>query len=327
MRTSTRSHWRRSALVAGALACGAALSPAAAQPSKPVTLVVGFAAGAANDVLARTLATAVKDDLGAVIVDNRPGASGNIAAEYVKRAAPDGQTLLVAPNQYVILAAMDPKVPYDFARDFEPIILTNNLPFFLVVNQAAMPAKSLAEVVKLVRAAPGKYSYGSAGNGSPHHFAAEMLKLQAGLDMVHVPYKGMAQGIPDLMEGRIHLVITGLPAVAGQLQSGKLAVLATSAAKRSSLRPDAPTFAEGGVPGVEMDVWQGILAPARTPKATIDRLNAAFGRALQSADVRAKLASQGIDPTGGTPEAFAKVIADDLARYKKVVAAAKIKPD
>ncbi len=296
-------------------------------PSKPVTLVVPFTAGAANDVLARTLAAEMRESLGSVIVENKPGANGNIGAEFVKRAAPDGHTLLVANDSYLILAAMSPSLPYDMLRDFDPVIRANNLPFFLVVNQEAIPAKTLKEFIEFVRARPGKLSYGSAGNGTPHHLATELLKLQAGLDVAHVPYKGMAQGIPDLLSGRIQFIITGLPAVASHLKSGKLRVLATIGSTRSAVMPEVPTFAEAGVSGVEMNLWLGIVAPAGTLKPVIARINAEFNRVLNIQAVREKLAAQGIDAAGGTPEELGARMRADFATYSRVVKAANIRPD
>jgi tripartite-type tricarboxylate transporter receptor subunit TctC len=296
-------------------------------PSKPITLVVPFTAGAANDLLARTLAAEMRDSLGSVIVENKPGANGNIGAEFVKRAAPDGHTLLVVNDSYLILAAMTPNLPYNMLRDFEPVIYANRLPFFLVVNQESIPVKSLKEFVDFVRARPGKLSYGSAGNGTPHHLAAELLKLQAGLEVTHVPYKGMAQGLPDLLSGRIQFIITGLPAVASHLKSGKLRVLATVGSARTTLMPDMPTFGEAGVPGVEMDVWMGVVAPAGTPKAVVSRINSEFNRVLKIPAIRDKLAAQGIDAAGGTPEELGARMRKDLAAYTRVVKAANIRPD
>ena len=294
---------------------------------RPFTLIVPVAAGAANDLIARTLAAEVKDELGAVVVDNKPGGNGIVGAEQVRRAPADGRTLLVAPSSYVIMAAMDAATPYDFARDFTAVINAANLPFYMVVNQEALPAKNLAELVQLLRARPGKISYGSAGNGSPHHFASEMLKLRSGVDMLHVPYKGMAQGIPDLLEGRIQLVITGLPAVATQLKSGKLRVLATTESRRTALNPDIPTFTEAGVPGVEMETWLGMVAPAGSPRAAIEQANAAFNRALKLPQVREKLAAQGLEIMGGTAEAFNTRIRSDIESFRKVSKAAGLKPE
>ena len=305
----------------------AAQGVAQTYPARPISLVVPFPAGAANDFLARTLAAEMRESFGAVIVDNKPGGSGGIAAEYVKRAAPDGHTLLVINDGYLIFSAMNPSLPYDMLRDFEPVIRSNRLAFYLVVNPEAIPVKSLQEFVDFVRARPAKLSYGSAGNGSPHHLGAEMLKLQAGLDVTHVPYKGMAQGMPDFLSGRIQFIVTGLPVAASQIKAGKLRVLATVGSVRSALMPDVPTFAEAGVAGVELNLWLGIVAPAGTPKPVIARLNAEFNRVLTIAAVREKLSLQGIDVAGGTPDELATVMRADLPAFARIVKATNIRSD
>ena len=305
----------------------AAQGVAQTYPARPISLVVPFPAGAANDFLARTLAAEMRESFGAVIVDNKPGGSGGIAAEYVKRAAPDGHTLLVINDGYLIFSAMNPSLPYDMLRDFEPVIRSNRLAFYLVVNPEAIPVKSLQEFVDFVRARPAKLSYGSAGNGSPHHLGAEMLKLQAGLDVTHVPYKGMAQGMPDFLSGRIQFIVTGLPVAASQIKAGKLRVLATVGSVRSALMPDVPTFAEAGVAGVELNLWLGIVAPAGTPKPVIARLNAEFNRVLNIAAVREKLSLQGIDVAGGTPDELATVMRADLPAFARIVKATNIRSD
>ena len=320
--------WSRSVLLA-LLAGGLAIPAAAAQTTnrKPLVLVVSAAAGAANDLLARTLAAEVKDELGPLIVENRPGANGVIGAEYVKRAVPDGRIMLVTPSSYAILVALGTPLPYDFVRDFQPVIYAASLPFYLVVNQDALPAKSVTEFVAMVRERAGKVSFGTAGNGSPHHFAAEMLKLRAGLDMVHVPYRGMALGIPDLLEGRIQFVITGLPAVAISMKTGKLRLLATTESRRTAQHPEIPTFAEAGLSGIEMETWLGLVAPTGTPRDAIDQANAAFNRALKLPQVRERLVAQGLELVGGTPEAFGARIRDDIARFGKIVQASGMKPE
>ena len=296
-------------------------------PSKPVSLVVPFPTGAANDALARILAAEMRDSLGSVVVDNRPGASGNIAAEYVKRAAPDGHTLLVVNDSYLILAAMNPNLPYDMLRDFDAIGQASNLPFFMVVNEEAVPVKSLKEFVDFAKARPGKLSFASSGNGAPHHLAGEMLKLRSGLDMLHVPYKGMGMALPDLVAGRVQFTITGLPAVASQLKGGKLRVLATVGRSRSALMPAVPTFAEAGVPNVEMNVWMGIVAPAGTPKPVLARLNAELNRVLKLPAVREKLAAQGIEAVGSTSEEFTARMRTDLASYQQLIKATGIRAE
>ena len=296
-------------------------------PSKPISLVVPFPTGAANDALARILAAEMRESLGTVVVENRPGANGNIAAEYVRRAAPDGHTLLVVNDSYLILSAMSPNLPYDMLRDFDAVVLASGLPFFLVVNEEAIPVKTLKEFIDHARARPGKLSFASSGNGTPHHLSTELLKLAAGLDMIHVPYKGMGIALPDLVAGRVQFTITGLPAVASQLKGGKLRVLATVGRARSAVLPEAPTFAEAGVPGVELNFWMGVVTPVGTPKPVTTRINAEINRVLRLPAIRDKLAALGIDVAGGTPEDFAARMRADLAVYTKVIKATGIRAD
>ena len=313
-------------LLVALLALLPAIALAQSFPSKPVTLIVPFSPGAANDFLARTLAAEMKDALGAIVVENKPGANGNIGADFVRKSTADGHTLLIAPNAFVILAAMPPQ-PFDFVKDFSPVVLATALPFYLVVNQEAVPARSVRELIEFARARPGKLSYASAGNGSPHQVAMELLKLQTGIDVTHVPYKGMGQGVVDLLAGRTQMTITGFPAVAGHMKGGKLRVLATAGSKRSPLQPDVPTIAEAGVAGYEMDSWLGIMAPAGTPRPVVDRLNAELNRVLAVPQVREKLAAQGLDVVGGSPQQFVDVIRADYERFVRVVKAANIRPD
>ena len=296
-------------------------------PSKPISLVVPFPTGAANDALARILAAEMRESLGTVVVENRPGANGTIAAEYVRRAAPDGHTLLVVNDSYLILSAMSPNLPYDMLRDFDAVVHASGLPFFLVVNEEAIPVKTLKEFIDHARARPGKLSFASSGNGTPHHLSTELLKLAAGLDMIHVPYKGMGIALPDLVAGRVQFTITGLPAVASQLKGGKLRVLATVGRARSAVLPETPTFAEAGVPGVELNFWMGVVTPVGTPKPVTTRINAEINRVLRLPAIRDKLAALGIDVAGGTPEDFAARMRADLAVYTKVIKATGIRAD
>jgi tripartite-type tricarboxylate transporter receptor subunit TctC len=316
----------RNRLLVACLLAFPTLASGQAFPSKPVQLVVPFSPGAANDFLARTLAAEMKDSLGPVVVENRPGANGNIGAELVRKAPADGHTLLIAANAFVILAAMPPQ-PFDFIKDFAPVVLATALPFYLVVNQEAVPARSVRELIDFARVRPGKLSYASAGNGSPHQLAMELLKMHAKIDVTHVPYKGMGQGVVDLLAGRTQMTITGFPAVAGHMKGGKLRVLAVAGSRRSPLQPDVPTIAEAGVPGYEMDSWLGIVAPAGTPPAVLDRLNAAFNKALAAPQVREKLAAQGLDVVGGSVAEFSRVIRADYEKFVGVVKAAGIKAD
>jgi tripartite-type tricarboxylate transporter receptor subunit TctC len=308
-----------------ALCAALPLQAAAQYPSKPITLVVPFTAGAANDVLARTLAAEMKD-FGTVVVDNKPGANGEVAATFVKRAPADGHTLTTASASTIINTVIS-KLSYDILKDFDPVIHTNDLPFFLVVNQEALPVASARALVDAAKAKAGQLSYASAGNGSPHHFGMELLKLRTGIDVVHVPYKGMGQGVTDLLAGRVQMTITGYPAVAAHMKSGKLRVLAVAGRSRSATLPDVPTFAEAGIAGVQVDSWQGILVRAGTPSPIVGRLNAEFNRILKLPTVRERMATMAMEVVGGPPDAFAKVMRDDLQRVTEIAKAANIKGD
>jgi tripartite-type tricarboxylate transporter receptor subunit TctC len=313
--------------IAIGLAFLSSLACAQSFPTKQISLVVPFPTGAANDTLARTLSAEMRDTLGAALVENKPGANGSIAAEFVKRAAPDGHTLLVVNDSFLILSAMNTNLPYDLLRDFDSVVHASGLPFFLVVNQEAIPVNTVKEFVEFVRARPGKLSYASPGNGTPHHLSTELLKLTAGLEVTHIPYKGMGIALPDLVAGRVQFTITGLPAVASQLKGGKLRVLGTVGRTRSAVMPDVPTFAEAGVPGVEMNFWMGVVAPTGTPKPVLARLNTEFNRVLQLPAIREKLAAQGIDAAGGTPEEFAARMRADRNIYSQVIKATGIRTE
>ena len=313
--------------IAIGLAFLSSLACAQSFPTKQISLVVPFPTGAANDTLARTLSAEMRDTLGAALVENKPGANGSIAAEFVKRAAPDGHTLLVVNDSFLILSAMNTNLPYDLLRDFDSVVHASGLPFFLVVNQEAIPVNTVKEFVEFVRARPGKLSYASPGNGTPHHLSTELLTLTAGLEVTHIPYKGMGIALPDLVAGRVQFTITGLPAVASQLKGGKLRVLGTVGRTRSAVMPDVPTFAEAGVPGVEMNFWMGVVAPTGTPKPVLARLNTEFNRVLQLPAIREKLAAQGIDAAGGTPEEFAARMRADRNIYSQVIKATGIRTE
>jgi tripartite-type tricarboxylate transporter receptor subunit TctC len=298
---------------------------AQAAPARTLQLVVPFAPGAANDNLARILAAEVSESFGRVVVDNRPGGDGVIAGQYFKRAPADGNWVMLISNSFAINAAMRDALPYDVQRDFEPVVYATRVPFFLVINQEVLPVNSPVELAKYARSHPGKLSFASAGNGSPHHLAMEMFKLATGTDMVHVPYKGLASGMGDFLTGRIQLLITGFPAVATAMKTGKLRVLAVAGTTRSSLNAAVPTFKEAGVEGVEIDVWQGLLVPTGTPAAQTERLNTEFNRILRLPRVREKLVPQGIDAVGGTAAEFGTRLRTDIAMYRGLVKAVNLK--
>ena len=302
---------------------------AAAQPypSKPVQLIVPFAAGAAFDTTARIIADGVKDGLGSVIVDNRPGGNATIAAAFVKRAAPDGHTLLLAGNNYVVAEAIDIPRQHDLFEDFEPVVRLADLPFYLVVNREKVPVSSLREFVEYVRKRPGRLDYITPGIGTTHHFAMEALKLETGLHIVHVPYKSMGHAVGDMLAGRVDMTITGFPAVASHMKTGKLRILGTIGSQRSSLQPDVPTFAEAGVAGVQVVSWIGIVVRKGTPEAVVARLNDEFNRALKKPEVRALMAKQGLDIVGGAREPLAKMMRADYEKFRRIVRETGIKPE
>ena len=320
---------QRNAALLGLMLAALTAAPAAAQtyPARPITLVTPNAPGAAMDLIARSIADQLNEALGPIVVENRPGANQSIGTEYAKRAPADGHTLLVVANSSVISMAMFDKLPWDLVADFEPVVLTNLLPFFLVVNPEVLPARNTLELIEYAKSRPGKLSYVTPGSGQTHHLSMELFKLHTGLDIVHIPYKSMARGVLDMIAGRAQLTITGFPAVATQVRAGKLRVLATAGSRRSALLPEIPTIAESGVPGFDVTSWQGLVVPKGTPQPIIARLNEETNKALRKPAFRKRLADQGVEALGGTSEEFAARIRDDLEKWRRVVKAAGIKPD
>ena len=317
---------RRALLLAALLL--SADRPALAQSGKPVRLIVPFTPGGSTDILARALAPKLALALGVnVIVDNKAGAGGSLGAGEAAKAEPDGNTLLMGHiGTLAVNPAIYPKLAYDPVKSFAPVAWVARVPNVLVVP-AASPARTFKEFVERARAQPGKYSYSSGGNGSAAHITFEYLKLRTRLFMLHIPYRGTAPSVTDLIAGNVDATFTGAPAVLPHVKSGRLRALAVSSPQRIANLPDVPTVAESGYAGFEADQWYGVVAPAGTPAAVVARLNAEINKALALPDVAAQLAVEGAVPMPGTPQAFADLIKRELPRWAEVVKAGNLKPD
>ena len=312
-------------LLAAALAAFSHVALAQGYPAKPITMVAGFAAGGSVDTVARIVAKRLGDSLGQnVLVDNKAGAGGVVATQQIVRSSPDGYTILLAAvGSLAISPHLVPNIGYDPLRDLAPITMAVSFPNVIVVHPS-LPAKTLAEFVKLAKASPGKITYGSSGIGGIGHLAGEMFALTAGIDVVHVAYKGGAPAMQDLLGGQIPAIvgtpITSLP----HIKSGKIRALATTGATRARIMPDVPTVAESGYPGFEAINWYAYVAPARTPPEIVARLNRELGAVLNAPEVREQLDQHGVEARPGTSAELAKYIASELAAWGKVVKAAKI---
>jgi len=317
----------RAALIAAvALALAGGAFAQGTYPSRPVSMVVGFAPGGGTDTVARILAKTVGDTLGQqVVVENKAGAGGNIATDYVAHAAPDGHTLLLGNvGSLTVAPHIVANLPYDPLRDFAPITMAVVFANVVVV-QAPLPAQTLPEFVKLAREKPGTITYGSSGIGGAGHLAGELLKDAAKIDIVHVPYKGGGPAMQDLLGGQIHAYFAAPASVVGHIKSGRARALATTGPRRARLLPDVPTIAESGYPGYEAMNWYAYVAPAKTPKDIIDRLNREIVKALAAPDVIELLEKQGMEPSSSSPEELARYIAREYETWGKVVKQAGIK--
>ncbi len=326
---SSRSHAGRfaAALLAGAVAL-AAVPAGAAWPEKPITIVAPSTPGDAPDVIARALAQKLGESLGQpVVVENKPGAGGVVGSDYTAHRPPDGYTLIMGnAGSHGINAALYTKLPYDPVRAFAPVALVSTAPNLMVVTPS-LPASTVAEFIAYAKAHPGAISYASGGNGSSAHLSAELFKLMTGIEMTHVPYKGASPAITDVIAGNAQVFIGNLPPILPQVKAGKLRALGVTTLTRSPDLPDVPTIAEAGVPGYETVAWFGVFAPAATPREVVERLNAEINRILATPEFRDTLTKLGTVPAPGTPEAFAKRIDADVAKWKRVVEAGKIKVD
>ena len=318
----------RSNLVAGLLALVAAV-PAAGQgyPERPIRLIVAFPPGGGTDVAARLIVPRLSEALGKqVVIDNRPGAGSTLGTNIVAKASADGYTLLMSDTTFGIVAALYPKLPYDAERDFAPVTQATSVPLAMVVHPS-LPVNTIAEFVALAKAKPGQLNFGSGGVGTPLHMTGELLKIAAGIDIVHIPYKGAGPAFADLLGGHFQLMCPTMQSAIPYIHSGKLRALALTTAKRSPALPNVPTMAEAGYPAVRAVAWYGVHAPAQTPKAIVARLHAEIARTLQDPVVKERFTSEGAEVVGSTPAEFTQFIAAEITQWKKVVTTAGIKAE
>lgn len=307
----------------------AAAGAAAAQgyPAKPVRVVVGFAAGSSSDVTMRILAPKLTEVWGqSVIVDNRPGAGGNIAAQFVASAPPDGYTLLFPSASIAIAQSYYRKLPYNAVTDLAPVALASSMPNLLCVNPS-LPVKSVKELIALAKTRPGDILYSSSGAGSSDHMATELFSHMAGIRMTHVPYKGGPQALSEVISGEIAMVITGLPAALPQVKAGRVRAIAVTTVKRTPAVPGLPTVAEAGVPGYEHTLWNGMFAPAKTPAAIVSKVSDDLARAVRLPDVQERFAALGIEPVGNSPQQFDRFFRAEVEKWAKVVKATGLQAD
>ena len=315
----------------GVLMCAAMLcSGAWAQgwPARPIRLVVPFPPGGGTDVIARTTSQRVSALTGwNIVVENKPGAGGNLGVDAVAKAAPDGYTIVIGQtSNLAINATLYPKLPYDPQKDLAPIVLLADAALVLVTG-AGTPYRSLGDAVTVSKARPGSLNFASPGNGTVAHLTGEMLQAAAGVKMQHVPYKGAAQALPDVVSGTVDLYMSSVPTLIGQIRQGKLRPLAVTSARRLADLPEVPTIDESGYPGFEAVTWFGLLAPRGTPAEVVARINAEFDKVLREPELRKRLADEGADAVGGTPEQFATLIRTDLPRWGKLVRESGAKVD
>jgi tripartite-type tricarboxylate transporter receptor subunit TctC len=314
--------------LAASLLSASTLVAAQGYPERPIRVLLPVPGGGTPDVLARTVTPGMAELLGqSLVIDNRGGAGGRIAAELAARAAPDGYTLfLTSPGALTIVPHVSRKVPYDALRDFAPISLISTGPFLLLTHPA-VPVKSVKDLVAAAKAEPGKLLYSSAGNGTANHLAMEQFKYAAGVNFTHVPYKGAPQAVTDLVAGRVNVTMNSIAPVLAHIKSGRLQPLGVAALKRSPLLPDVPTISEAGVPNFESGSWLGLLAPAKTPKAILTRLSEVAVKAVHAPDVRSRLEAQGAEPAGSTSAEFAAQIRREYELNAKIVKIAGVKVD
>jgi len=297
-------------------------------PSKPIRLIVPFTPGGSTDILARSIGQELTKAWGqSVIVDNVPGAGGSIGADKAAKAPADGYTLLMGHiGTLAVNPSLYPKLPYIPVKDFAPVAWVARVPNILVVH-TAVPAKSVQDLIAYAKSKPGQLSYGSGGNGSAANLATEYFKMQTGTSIVHIPYRGTAPAVTDLIGGQIQLLFTGAPAVLGHIKSGQLHALAVSSPKRLDAMPELPTVAESGYKNFEADQWYGVVAPAGTPKDIVQKLNLQINAALNTPELKKRLIAEGAIAAPDTPEAFGKLIGSEIARWQPVISSGRVKAD
>ena len=294
-------------------------------PNKPIRLIIPFAPGGGTDIIGRVIGQELTEGMGQpVVIDNRGGSGGIVGTNLMTKADPDGHTISLCSLGFAYAPAIYAKLPYDTEKDIAPIAHVASQPFVFTVHPA-VAANSMKELVSLIRAKPGTMHYGSGGAGGASHLGTELLKHQLGLQMTHVPYKGTGPALSAMLGGEIQMQLIGASSVVPLMKSGRLRVLAVAGGKRSPAMPDVPTVIENGIPDYVFDVWYGLLAPARTPRAIIGKLNAEINKALKNPQLVQRFAGAGLDAAGGTPEAFEKLIRSEIPRWRKVALAANIK--
>jgi tripartite-type tricarboxylate transporter receptor subunit TctC len=320
-------------LAAFAIALMASIPPAHAQgnaqsfPSKTIRIIVPFTPGGSNDVVAREIASGLQENLKqTAVVENKPGGGGVIAYSYVAKSPPDGYLMLITPASFTMGPHLSRNAGYNPITEFAPINLVADVPFVMVVPPT-LPARTLQEFIALARNSPNKLTYGSVGVGTPQHLGGELFKMRAGVDLIHVPFRGALAAIPDLLAGRIDMFIGAINSLLPLIKEGKLRAIAAAGSKRTASLPDVPTFAEAGLPGVEIGSGVGLVAPAGTPPDIVDKLNREIARIIATPGFHERMAAIGVDVVGTTPAAYAKIISDDYEKWGKVVAAAGIKPE
>ena len=313
-------------LLAAAVASAFA-APAAGQsyPQRSIRFVVPFAAGGSTDIIARTLAQKLNEAWGQpVVVDNRAGGSTVIGTEMVAKAPPDGYTFLVTPAPFTIVPSLAEKLPYHPLNDFEPVTLINTTPLVLVLNPS-VPARNVKELIALAKAQPGKLNFGSSGSGGSNHLAGELFNVMAGVKMTHIPYKGNAPALTDLVGGHVDLVFNGLTSAIALIRGGKLRALAVTSLKRSAALPDVPTVDESALKGFQAVAWNGLSGPAKMPREVVQKMNGEVARILKSPELLERLRAEGSDPVGNTPDQYAAFIREEIAKWRKVIAFAGLK--